>query len=149
LPTISACFEDDIKKFNVPEEIALVEEYFPDCPNISIDYGVMEKADNVYVLGVDFGWADLGTWGSVFDIASRSTPDNNAFLTKSRVLTYDTVNCIIGIDNPSNRLTVLQGLKDYIVVESGNVLLVCKKTEEHLIQKFISDAQIYFDDEYA
>lgn len=149
LPTISSCFEGDIKKFNVPEEVALVEEYFPDCPNISIDYGVMEKADNVYVLGVDFGWADLGTWGSVFDIASRRAPDNNAFLTKSKVLTYDTVNCIIGIDNPSNRLTVLQGLKDYIVVESGNVLLICKKAEEHLIQKFISDAQIYFDDEYA
>jgi mannose-1-phosphate guanylyltransferase len=147
LPDISSYFDPGIDKFNTPEEAAFIEEYFPYCPNISIDYGVMEKADNVYMLGVDFGWADLGTWGSVFDIAPRMPTDNNAILKEAKILTYDTENSIISIDKP-DRLTVIHGLKDYIVVESGNVLLICKKDDEHRIKQFIADAQIRFNDEF-
>jgi mannose-1-phosphate guanylyltransferase len=147
LPEISSYFDQGIDKFNTPEEAAFIEEYFPYCPNISIDYGVMEKADNVYMLGVDFGWADLGTWGSVFDIASRTPTDNNAILKDAKILTYETENSIIAIDKP-DRLTVVHGLKDYIVVESGNVLLICKKSDEHRIKQFIADAQIRFNDEF-
>jgi mannose-1-phosphate guanylyltransferase len=147
MPDISAHFDLAMDKFNTPDEAAFVEEYFPYCPNISIDYGVMEKADNVYMLGVDFGWADLGTWGSVFDIAPRTPTDNNALLRGAKILTYDTENSIIAIDKP-DRLAVIQGLKGYIVVESGNILLICRKDDEHCIKQFIADAQIRFGDKF-
>jgi mannose-1-phosphate guanylyltransferase len=147
LPDISSRFDLAMNKFNTREEIAFIEENFPFCPNISIDYGVMEKADNVYMLGVDFGWADLGTWGSVFDIAPRTSADNNAILRGAKILTYETENSIIAIDKP-DRLAVIQGLKDYIVVESGNVLLICRKDDEQRIKQFIADAQIRFGDKF-
>ncbi|MDR3245434.1 MAG: mannose-1-phosphate guanylyltransferase [Prevotellaceae bacterium] len=145
LPDISARFDFGLEKFNTPEENAFIAENFSYCPNISIDYGVMEKADNVYMLCVDFGWADLGTWGSVFDIAPRDE-SNNAVL-KTRTMLYETTDNIIALENP-DRLVVIQGLKNYIVAESGNVLLICKKEDEHRIKQYMADAQINYGDEF-
>jgi mannose-1-phosphate guanylyltransferase len=145
LPDISARFDLGRDKFNTPEEGAFVAENFSFCPNISIDYGVMEKADNVYMLCVDFGWADLGTWGSIFDIAPRDE-SNNAVL-KTRAMLYETGNNIIALDNP-NRLVVVQGLKNYIIAESGNVLLICKKDEEQRIKQYMADVQIKYGDDF-
>jgi mannose-1-phosphate guanylyltransferase len=145
LPDISAHFDLGLDKFNTPEEAAFISEHFGYCPNISIDYGIMEKADNVYMLCVDFGWADLGTWGSVFDIAPRDE-SNNAVL-KTRALLYETSDNIVALENPE-RLVVVQGLKNYIIAESGNVLLICKKTEEQRIKQYMADAQIKFGDEF-
>jgi len=147
LPDIAASFDRGMSKFNTPEEAAFLEDVFPECQNISIDYGVMEKAENVYMLGVDFGWADLGTWGSIYDIAPHTPNDNNAILKGTKVLTYDTENSIIGAED-SNRLVVVQGLKDYIVVESGNVLLICQKDQEDRIKEFILEAQIRYSNEF-
>jgi mannose-1-phosphate guanylyltransferase len=143
LPDIAAHFDFGLEKFNTPEESAFIAENFSYCPNISIDYGVMEKADNVYMLCVDFGWADLGTWGSVFDIAPRDE-SNNAIL-KTRTMLYETENNIVSLDNPG-RLAVIQGLKNYIVAESGNVLLICKKEDEQRIKQYMADAQIKYGD---
>jgi mannose-1-phosphate guanylyltransferase len=145
LPDVSAHFDLGLGKFNTPEEADFINEYFPYCQNISIDYGVMEKADNVYMLCVDFGWADLGTWGAIFDIAPRDEC-NNAVLKKTRTLLYETSDNIVAMENPE-RLVVLQGLKDYIVAESGNVLLICRKAEEERIKQYIADAQIRYGDE--
>lgn len=145
LPDISARFDIGPEKFNTPAEAAFIEEHFPFCPSISIDYGVMEKADNVYMLCVDFGWADLGTWGSIFDIAPRDEA-NNAVL-KTRAMLYESEDNIIAIED-RNRLTVIQGLKDYIVAESGNVLLICRKTDEQRIKQYMADTQIRFGDEF-
>jgi mannose-1-phosphate guanylyltransferase len=145
LPDIAARFDIGLKKFNTPDEAAFIAENFSYCPNISIDYGVMEKADNVYMLCVDFGWADLGTWGSIFDIAPRDG-SNNAVL-KTRVMLYETENNIIALEN-RDRLAVIQGLKDYIVAESGNVLLICKKEDEYRIKQYMADAQIKYGDEF-
>jgi mannose-1-phosphate guanylyltransferase len=145
LPDISARFDTGLDKFNTPEEAAFIAEHFGYCPNISIDYGVMEKADNVYMLCVDFGWADLGTWGSVFDIAPRDE-SNNAVL-KTRALLYETSDNIVALENPG-RLVVVQGLKNYIIAESGNVLLICRKAEEQRIKQYMADAQIKFGDEF-
>ncbi|MDR3261669.1 MAG: mannose-1-phosphate guanylyltransferase [Tannerella sp.] len=145
LPDISARFDFGLEKFNTPEESSFIAENFPYCPKISIDYGVMEKADNVYMLCVDFGWADLGTWGSVFDIAPRDE-SNNAIL-KTRTMLYETENNIVSLDNPG-RLAVIQGLKNYIVAESGNVLLICKKEDEQRIKQYMADAQIKYGDEF-
>lgn len=145
LPDIASRFDLGKDKFNTPEENAFIEENFPYCLNISIDYGIMEKADNVYMLCVDFGWADLGTWGSLFDLAPKDE-QNNAPL-KSKTLMYESSNNIVALDNP-NRLAVIQGLDDCIVAESGNVLLICKKQDEQRIKQFVADAKLKYGKEF-
>jgi mannose-1-phosphate guanylyltransferase len=129
----------NIDKFNSPEERDFINKYFSYCPNISIDYGVMEKADNVYMLGVDFGWADLGTWGSIFDIADKDENNNAALI--PHVLLYEAENNIVALDD-KDKLVVIQGLKDYIVADSGNVLMICKKEDDDRIKLYMTDAQV-------
>ncbi len=145
LPDIATRFESGSDKFNTPDEQAFIKENFPYCLNISIDYGIMEKADNVYMLCADFGWADLGTWGSLFDIARKDEQDNAAL--KSRALLYESTGNVIALDNPG-KLAVIQGLHDYIVAEADNVLLIYKKEDEQRIKQFVADAQMKFGKEY-
>jgi mannose-1-phosphate guanylyltransferase len=146
LPDISDHFDKGFHFFNTPAERAFIEENFSYCPIISIDYGIMEKADNVYMLCVDFGWADLGTWGSIFDIAPNKDESNNAVL-KTKALLYESANNIVALDN-KDRLAVIQGLKDYIIAESGNVLMICEKKEEDRIKQYMADAKINFGNKY-
>jgi mannose-1-phosphate guanylyltransferase len=145
LPDISARFDLGLKSFNTPDEKRFIETNFSYCPSISIDYGVMEKADNVFMLCVDFGWADLGTWGSVFDFAHR-VESNNALL-KTQALLYEAENNIIAIED-KDRIAVVQGLKDYIIAESGNVLMICKKKDEDRIKQYMADAYIKYGDKF-
>jgi len=145
LPDLTARFDMGLDIFNTSAEADFINEHFPYAPNISIDYGIMEKADNVYMLCVDIGWADLGTWGSIFDIAPHDKNDNA--ILKTRALTYEAENNIISLEN-NNRLAVIQGLKDFIVAESGNVLLICKKEDEDRIKQYMADAQIKYGDEF-
>lgn len=145
LPDISLRFDLGKEKFNTPEESSFISENFPYCLNISIDYGVMEKADNVYMLCVDFGWADLGTWGSLFDLAPKDK-QNNALL-KSEAMMYESSGNIVALDNPK-RLSVIQGIHNCIIAESGNVLLICQKEDEQRIKQFVADAQMKFGKEF-
>ena len=146
LPDISLRFDLGKDKFNTPQENAFIQENFPYCLNISIDYGIMEKADNVYMLCADFGWADLGTWGSLFDLAPNKDSENNVCL-KSEAMLYESTGNIIALDDPK-RLVVVQGLHDYIVAESGNALLICKKEDEQRIKQFVADAQMKYGKEF-
>lgn len=146
LPDITSRFDLGKEKFNTPEEKEFIKENFSYCLNISIDYGVMEKADNVYMLCVDFGWADLGTWGSLYELAPKDE-QNNAIL-KSTALMYESKNNIVALNDP-NRLAVIQGVDDCIVAESGNVLLICKKENEQRIKQFVADIQMKFNKEYS
>ncbi|MDR1723303.1 MAG: mannose-1-phosphate guanylyltransferase [Tannerella sp.] len=145
LPEISARFDLGIDKFATADEQDFINTNYPYCPNISIDYGIMEKADNVYMQCVDFGWADLGTWGSLYDIANKDNADNAAL--KTQALFYESKGNIVALGDRS-RLAVIQGLKDYIIAESGNVLLICKKNDEHRIKQFMADAQLMYNDEF-
>ena len=145
LPDISARFNLGINVFNTGQERKFINDNFSYCQNISIDYGIMEKADNVYMLCVDFGWADLGTWGSIFDIADRDE-SNNAVLVQN-ALFYEAESNMVALEN-QNRLVVIQGLKDYIVSESGNVLLICQKKNEDKIKIYMADAQLKYGDEF-
>jgi mannose-1-phosphate guanylyltransferase len=145
MPEMTDEFDKYIHCFNTPEETDVIYDQFPKCPTISIDYGVMEKADNVYMLCVNFGWADLGTWGSIFDIATKDQ-SNNAIL-ETKVLLYESENNIIEIDN-KDRIAVIQGLSDYIIAESGNVLMICKKKDEDKIKQFMADAFLKYGDNY-
>ncbi|MDR1225101.1 MAG: mannose-1-phosphate guanylyltransferase [Tannerella sp.] len=146
LPEISARFDLGTDKFNTPEEQEFINTHYPYCPKISVDYGIMEKADNVYMQCVDFGWADLGTWGSLFDIATKDEKNNAAL--KTRAMLYECEDNIIALGNNS-RIAIVQGLKDYIVAENGNVLLICKKEDEQRIKQFMADAQLKYNDEFS
>jgi len=134
LPEVNDLFKGGVEKYNTPEESDFIETTYQQCKNISIDYGIMEKANNVFVVLSDFGWSDLGTWGSLYDNLSKNGKDN-AVIGK-QVFMYDSNNCIVNI--PDEKLVILQGLDNYIVVESNNTLLVCKKEDEQKIKEMVS-----------
>lgn len=144
IPEITNLFDKGQAKMATKEEKAFIDDIFPRCPNISIDYGIMEKADNVYVQAADFGWSDLGTWGSLYDISDK---DENANVTAgANTLFYESHNNMISISK--DKLAVVQGLDGYIVVESDNVLLICQKDEEQRIKEFVTDAKMKFENKY-
>jgi mannose-1-phosphate guanylyltransferase len=145
LPEINQIFRDGAPFYNTAGEPGFISRAYPNCRNISIDYGIMEKADNVYVLCSDFGWSDLGTWGSLYDILNKNE-DNNT-VTGSNVFTYNTKNSIINL--PDNKLAVIQGLNDYIIVESDNILLICRKEDEQKIKNFVNDVKIEKGESYV
>ena len=121
------------------------EEDFASCPNISIDYGVMEKAENVYVQLCDFGWADLGTWGALHDASPKDEHQNVKI--NGQTMLYDCRDNIIAV--PEGKLAVLQGLEDYLVADTPNVLLVCKKDDETTIRKYVNDVQVKLGDKFV
>jgi mannose-1-phosphate guanylyltransferase len=137
LDNVDAIFKEGIGKYNTDQEAAFIAKVYAVCTNISIDYGVMEKAENVYVLASEFGWSDLGTWGSLYEIRSKDE-DQNAIVGEN-VLSYGSKNCIINM--PQDKLVVLQGLDDYIVVEDEGVLLICQKQEEQQIRQIVNDVK--------
>jgi len=138
LPEVTALFEYGKKHINTPNEVQYINKVYSECPNISIDYGVMEKADNVYVLCADFGWSDLGTWGSLYENHKKDESANA--ISGNKIFLYDTRECIINM--PDNKIAVIQGLKDYIVVESEKTLLICKKEDEQQIRQFVADVML-------
>ncbi len=136
LPEINDLFKEGKSVYNTPKEKKFIEKTYDFCPNTSIDYGIMEKAQNVYVLPADFGWSDLGTWSSLFDINTQKDGDNNVKSNKN-IITYDTSNCMIVTEE--EKLVVIQGLDDYIVVDTHDVLLVTPKSEEQNIKQITTD----------
>ena len=144
LPDIIQKFNEGKELFNTPQEKQFVDASFPFCQNISIDYGVLEKADNVYVNISNFGWSDLGTWGSLHEI-SKCDENNNANLNCNALFIESNDNVVAMSEN---KLVVLQGLEDYIVAESDNVLLICRKSEEQRIKHFVTDVKFRYGDEY-
>ena len=144
LTEVDSLFKAGLGKYNTAHETDFIAETYAVCTNVSIDYGVMEKAKNVYVLSVDFGWSDLGTWGSLYAIHDKEENDNA--VVGDNVMLYDTKNCIIEL--PKDKLAVVQGLDDFIVVEANNTLLICKKTEEQMIKQFVTDVEIKKGDKY-
>ncbi|TVR39906.1 MAG: mannose-1-phosphate guanylyltransferase [Bacteroidia bacterium] len=143
-PEISFVFREALGKYNTPEEQAYMDVAYTACKSISIDYAIMEKADNVYVFVSDLGWSDLGTWGSLFD-ARQKDAGNNAIVGKNAML-YGSKNCIINI--PEDKLVVIQGLDGYIVSEADNALLICQKSQEQQIRKFVNDIKLKKGDQY-
>ncbi len=143
LPEISEIFEEGATALNTPNEKNFITRAYSQCRNVSIDYGIMEKVDNVYVLLADIGWSDLGTWNSLYTINPK---DENGNVIAGQALLYDTKDCII--KTPKERLVVIQGLEDYIVAEYDNVLMICQKSEEQKIKEFMADAKSKKGPEY-
>lgn len=144
LPEVDQLFKEGIREYNTGNEIKFIEETYPKCPNISIDYGVMEKADNVHVLCADIGWSDLGTWGSLFEISAKS--ENNNVISGGMSFLYESSDCLVKL--PENKLAVIQGLDDVIIVDTDDVLLICKKQEEQRIKQFVNDIKLQNGDKF-
>lgn len=145
LPDINQKFNEGKDLFNTSGEKKFVDSTFPFCPNISIDYGILEKADNVYVNISNFGWSDLGTWGALHEVSDRDGEDNASLHCKS--LFIESTDNVVAMSE--EKLVVLQGLDGYIVAESDNVLMICKKSEEQRIKHFVTDVKFRYGDEYV
>lgn len=135
LPEMDKLFKDAASKLNSENEEKAINTIYPQCTNVSIDYGIMEKAKNVYVLLSDFGWSDLGTWGSLYTHIPKDEHKNA--VVGDNVVLYSAKNNIVKV--PQEKLVVVQGLENYIVVESNNTLLICKKENEQQIKQFVGD----------
>ena len=138
LPDISLLFESGIKLYNTSDEINFINKIYSECQAISIDYGIMEKAKNVFVLTADFGWSDLGTWGSLYENTDKDNAGN--VIRGDNILIYDSKNCIVNISD--QKIAVLHGLDGYIIAESNDTLMICKKQDEDQIKKFVTDVKI-------
>jgi mannose-1-phosphate guanylyltransferase len=138
LPETDGFFHDCSEYYNTSDEVKHVRKAYEQTSSVSIDFGIMEKAKNVFVMDSEFGWSDLGTYGSLYEHI-RHDENQNAVVGKN-VMLYDSKNCMVNV--PKDKLVVLQGLDDYIVVESNDVLLVCRKKDEQQIKQFVNDVKI-------
>ena len=144
-PPVFRKLEESENEYSIERELEFIKENFPAYPNLSIDYGILEKSDNVYVMICDFGWADLGMWHSIYESMSKGEGDN--VVIGSRVIVEDSHNNIIKL--PDDHMSIINGLDGYIVAEKGNVLLICKKEDSSaLIRKYINEVQVKYGDEY-
>jgi mannose-1-phosphate guanylyltransferase len=143
-PELYELFAAEKDKFNTAGEKRAIENIYPQCTNISIDFAVMEKADNVYVIPASFGWSDLGTWNSAWENKDKDY-FGNAVVGK-HVMVVDANNCMVHV--PDNKLVLLQGLKDYIIVDTKDVLLICKKDKEQEIKQYVAEVKRNMSDKY-
>lgn len=145
-PTVLRNLKVEKPDYTLEEELAYVEENYPRYPNLSLDYAVLEQSRNVYVMKCDFGWADLGTWHSMYEAFSKVENDN--VVLDSQVELEDCRNNIIKL--PKDRLGVFNGLDGFIVVEHDNVLMICKKGDSSaLVKKYANEVQIKYGDEFV
>lgn len=137
-------FDEGNIVFGTDGEAEYIAVDFPACPSISIDFAVMEKARNVYVETVNFGWNDLGTWSALYDMSPKNRDAN--VTQNCNVLAYNSTGNIFAVRG--EKLVVVDGLKDYIVSDAGDVLLICPKSEEQRIKQMVNDAKVNFGDKY-
>ena len=143
LNEIYEIFNDASDIYWTTKEVKYIERFFPACKNISIDYGILEKSDNVYVYPSNFGWSDLGTWGSIYAISEKD--ENQNIVKGEKVIAYDCTNSIFNISD--DKLLIAHGLDNYIVIESNNNILICKKEDEQQVKNFVNDIKVKFGDE--
>lgn len=137
LPEIHEVFDAEKEAFNTPEEKDAIERIYPQCVNISIDYGIIEKAENVYVIPSSFGWSDLGTWGSAYENLEKDYLGNA--VAGDNVMVFDASKNMVHADN--KKLVVIQGLEDFIIVDRKDVLLICRKDKEQEIKEYVAEVK--------
>ncbi|MBQ7996579.1 MAG: mannose-1-phosphate guanylyltransferase [Paludibacteraceae bacterium] len=135
LPEVADRFREGELLMGTQEEENFIEQIFPKCPNISIDYGIMEKADNVFVIPSSFGWSDLGTWGSLYELSAKDANSNVSLHSEAHF--YEAKGNIVVLEK--GKKAIIQGVEDMIIAEEGGKLLVCKKSEEQRIKQFVSE----------
>lgn len=145
MPEMFQLFKEGEDVFATKDEKKFIDVAYTQCKSISIDYGIMEKAKNVYTLAADIGWSDLGTWGSLYSFSEKD--DEGHVIQGKNVLTYDSKNCIVNV--PKDKLVVLQGMENMIVVENDGILLVCKQEDEQQIKRIVNDVKVTKGSKYV
>ena len=135
---VSSLFKKGLKLYYTRDEKHFIKKTYSECQGISIDYGILEKAKNVYVLTADFGWSDLGTWSSLYESKEKDMEGN--VISGDNILIYDSKNCIMDISD--EKVAIVHGLDGYIIAESNDTLMICKKEDEDQIKKFVTDVRI-------
>ena len=135
LPEVADRFREGELLMGTEREEKFIEEIFPKCPNISIDYGIMEKAENVYVLPSSFGWSDLGTWGSLYELSEKD--ENRNVSLHSKAYFHEAEGNIVVLE--PGKIAIVQGVDDMIIAEEQGALLICKRAEEQRIKQFVSE----------
>ena len=135
MPEIYEVFAAEKDNLNTPKEKEAIEKIYPQCTSNSIDFGVMENASNVYVIPASFSWSDLGTWNSAWENMGKDKSKNA--VAGDHVMMIDTKNSVVHV--PNNKLVLLQGLEDYIVVDTKDVLMICKKEKEQEIKEYVAE----------
>jgi len=135
MPDMFHAFDEGRERFNTPAEKEFIKQAYAQCSSISVDYGLMEKADNVYVICTDLGWSDLGTWNSLY-LHSDHDKNDNAVI-HSQALTYNSEGNIVSL--PKDKIAVIQGLDDYIIIDSGDVLLIVSRDQEQNLKTYLDD----------
>ena len=145
LSEVADKFAEGEEAYGTDREQEFINYIYPQCPNISIDYGIMEKATNVYVMLADFGWSDLGTWGSLHELTDKD--ENGNAVAKCEAMFYNAKNNMVAL--PEGELVVIEGLNDYLVARDNGVLLICKKDEEGKIRQYVKDAEEKYGNKYV
>ena len=143
-PEMYELFDQEKEHFNTDQEKKSIEKIYPLCTNISIDIAIMEKAKNVYVLPADFGWSDLGTWNSAYENIEKDYLGNA--VASNNVVVIDATKCMIKA--PQDKLVVVQGLDDFIVIDTKDVLLICSKDKEQSIKEYVAEVKRNKGDKY-
>jgi len=147
MPSLYAVFEAGSAYYNTPFETDFIETHYSVCENISIDYALMERSENVYVLPVDFGWSDLGTWTSVYGLCVHDANGNALIPNAQNVMLYHSSNCMVNV--PGFKKVVLKNLHNYIVVEANDTLLICPIDSEQEVKQMVADAAVRFGENYV
>ncbi len=137
LPELNDVFVQADGMYNTPREADAINELYAQCTNISIDYGIMEKAKNVFTIPAYFGWCDLGTWESAYDNSEKDYLGNAIY--GENVLVIDANECIVKA--PDDKLVVLQGLEQFIVIDTKDVLLICERAREQQIKEYVAEVK--------
>ncbi len=143
-PEMYELFDGEMEHFNTPGEKEAIDRIYPLCTNVSIDFAIMEKADNVYIIPSSFGWSDLGTWNSAYDNLEKDYLGNA--VAGENVIVIDATKCMVSA--PHDKLVVLQGLDDFIIVDTDDVLLICKKEKEQSIKEYVAEVKRNKGDKY-
>lgn len=143
-PELFEIFATEKGNFNSDAEKDAIDRLYPLCSSISIDYAILEKADNVFVIPSSFGWSDLGTWASAYDNLEKDYLGNA--IAGEKVMVMNSTQSIISA--PNDKLLVLQGLNDFIVVDTKDVLLICRKEKEQEIKEYVAEVKRSMGDKY-
>jgi len=143
-PEMYELFDQEKMHFNTGQEAQSIQKIYPQCVNISIDIAIMEKANNVYVMPASFGWSDLGTWNSAYENMEKDYLGNA--VASDNVIVIDATKCMI--NSPKDKLVVIQGLDDFIVVDTKDVLLICSKDKEQSIKEYVAEVKRNKGDKY-
>jgi mannose-1-phosphate guanylyltransferase len=144
LPELNDVFQQAHTVYNTPREHAVIAELYAQCTNVSIDYGIMEKAKNVYTIPAYFGWCDLGTWESAYENSKKDYLGNAVY--GENVMVIDASECMIKA--PNKKLVVVQGLEQFIVVDTPDVLLICERAREQQIKEYVAEVKRNKGDKY-